>query len=205
MAKEVHSVMSERISLRGNAKGTVLLPAVKSLRFYPGGRESVPPPLKPYVEKRILAANWYPEEDYVALLAALAPVLERNRSQIGSWPAGVSVWEFIGRSAAEQYATGTYKSLFRQGDVQGSLKNFRSFWELRHDTGQTDLVISPEGTAAYLDIAGYAVVNKNHCKVIEGSIWGFLYHGGATADRISIRKSLCRADGDALCRWELGW
>jgi hypothetical protein len=41
--------------------------------------------------------------------------------------------------------------------------------------------------------------------VIEGSIWGFLFFGGAAADRIQIRKALCKADGAALCRWEIAW
>lgn len=190
----------------GKAKGTVVVAAVKALRHYPGGREVTPEPLQPYLgSRRVLASQWYPEEDYIALLAALAPILEKNRAQVKDWPATISVWEFIGRSAVRDYYEGAYRTLFKEGDVVASLRNFRSFWGLRHDTGQARVTLGEEGSKAVLELDGYSVVSSNHCKVIEGSIWGFLFYGGADPARIKIRKLLCTSQGAPVCRWELSW
>lgn len=189
---------------QGNVKGTVLVQVVKALRAYPDGRDAVPPGLRDYVEKRILAANWYPEEDYIALLGVLAPFVEHDR-RITDWPRGVSYMEYIGRSAVATYAQGPYKALFRGDDVVRALRNFRSFWELRHDTGTARVLVGKDQRSAVLELEGCAVRSKDYCEMLRGSIWGFLSHGGADPERIEVRKDACTAEGDPLCRWKLSW
>ena len=56
-----------------NAKGTLVVQAVRALRSNPDrARELLPPSLHSYLSERILVTQWYPEEEYYKLVKAVA-------------------------------------------------------------------------------------------------------------------------------------
>ncbi len=179
----------------GKIKGTVLIQIIKFLRSRKErGREATPKYLHHYLESRILAANWYPENDYLELLRATA--------SLADFGPDIDCWEELGRFAARSYIDDAYQILIRKGDAAGTLKNFGLLWELRHDTGKAEVTSLLPGTAL-IKIRDYVLVDENLCRAIQGTILGMLE--AAEIKEIQITKGLCRARGDELCAWQIQW
>ena len=179
----------------GKIKGTVLIQVIKFLRSRrEAGRRAVPERLHHYLETRILAANWYPEEDYLELLRATASLFDPGPD--------IDRWEILGRIAARSYIDEAYQILIRKGDAAGTLKNFALLWELRHDTGKAEVTSLLPGTAL-IKIRDYVLVAEEICRAIQGTILGMLE--AAAIEEVQITKGLCRARGDELCAWQIQW
>jgi hypothetical protein len=179
----------------GKIKGTVLITVIKFLRSRKEeGKKATPERLHHYLESRILAANWYPEDDYLELLRATASLFDPGPD--------IDAWEELGRFAARSYIDEAYQILIREGDAAGTLKNFGLLWELRHDTGKAEITSLLPGSAL-VKIRDYVLVDEELCRAIQGTILGMLQ--AARIEGIQITKGLCRARGDELCAWQIQW
>jgi hypothetical protein len=177
-------------------KGTIMIEVVKFLRSRKDeARRLIPERLHHYLQGRLLATSWHPEEDYLELMHAVVKLFSRSDMS-------VSVWEEVARLSSPAYFTSTYKAVVLQGLPARSLPNFESFWRLRHDTGQANVVLEGDH-GARIELRDYALVGEESCLLIQGTIWGLLDHSGA--EEIDLQHSLCRARGDALCEWRASW
>lgn len=178
----------------GKVKGTILVKVIKSLRSQrEQAKKVLPEKLHHYLDERVLATAWFEEEDYLELMRALSKLLPDP---------GIPVWEFMGRESAREDFEDLYKSLVRENDPAATLKGFETLWDLRHDTGQVEIILEGPGKAR-IDLTDYALVSREICQSIQGHLWGTLHRGGA--EEIELRKALCRARGDDQCRWEARW
>lgn len=176
---------------------------VKALRFYRSESEkALPSALRGYLDRRILPASWYDEEESFELLRALGKVLAGRREKLEDWPEGLDVWEFLGYSGCQNYYEGAYRSLLRSGDPGGTLRNYDKLWKLRHDTGHVGVEIQSASSAA-VELRDYVIVCRELCGTVSGTIRGVLEFAGATG--IEIGKRSCRVDGHSACRWQATW
>lgn len=192
----------------GNAKGTMLIGVVKSIKALPGSsaiQSGLPERLQAYFKTRILPSRWYPEQDYVALLDVLASLMQKNRQSIPDWPGDMGAWERIGLGSAQEFSNGPYRALFGRDSVLSSLQHFCSLWKLRHDTGELEVEPGADRLSATLTLCDYAVVSKNHCEIIEGSIIGFLSYTQSQECKPQVRKLQCTSRGDSCCTWRVRW
>jgi hypothetical protein len=173
-----------------NAKGTVLIEAVKSLLPY---RERALPllgeKLGHYLSDRIVLASWYPVEDYTGLLRVLARVAPTGR---------VSACEKMGREAARSHMAGTYSRLAKSADRKASFTLTSSMY----DTGEMKVVEREPGRAV-VEMVGFAKPSREICETFTGyqaermTLIGF--------EDVVVRHSRCRASGSTNCLWELSW
>jgi heme-NO-binding protein len=170
-------------------KGTAVVQCVKALRSMPPEvtRAKLPPHLHRYLEERILVSNWYPEEDYLALVTALSELLPSSNGD---------TWELFGRIAAQHDLTTVYRSTVRQRTLMGMLKAVRDLFHMYHDTGRIE--ISGDETCAQMDTFEYASISAGHCRFITSYIREQLRMSLGRA--IEVRETLCRAAGDDRCR-----
>jgi hypothetical protein len=102
-------------------KGSVFIPTVKFLRSHRDhSRALLSPHLHKYLEQRILAASWYPEADFVALLDVLVsmayqPFIQRGaRRVVESFDA---LWHL-------QHDTGRWEMVLGDGSADARLFEF---------------------------------------------------------------------------------
>jgi hypothetical protein len=183
----------------GKIKGTIVIEVVKYLRSRKdAARSLVPPALHHYLEGRILSTSWHPEADYLELMRAVIKL----RGSADALP-GVSPWEASARASNAAYFEGPYKSLVRKGDPGRSLvSSLGPLWRLRHDTGEFEIELQGE-KAARLELRDYALVAREACELVQGTLWGLLDYSGAK--NIQLTHSRCRARGDSVCEWQASW
>src|SRR5262245_28111551 len=108
-------------------KGAHVLNAVKTLRK---NRERalavLPPHLHKYLEQRILPSSWYPLEDQLELLRAIASFMAATPDP----------WITIGRATAQMDLTGIYRNHVRADDPEQTLAAGAAIWRSTHDTGE---------------------------------------------------------------------
>jgi hypothetical protein len=184
---------------RGRVKGTIMIEVVKYLRSRKEeARPLLPLHLKPYLNTRILATSWHPEQDYLDLMHVLIALRPRSTEDAGLGP-----WEAAARvSTANFFAEGPYKSMVRKGEPGRTLASLDALWRLRHDTGRFQ-VESTGPNQARLELRDYAVEPGDSCSLVQGTIWGFLYY--SEGKNIAIEHTKCRARGDAACEWQASW
>ncbi len=178
----------------GKAKGTTLINAVKALRLKKDeARAALPERLHGYLEERILVSSWYPEEDLLAILRALAKVMPSP---------GMDIYEFMGRILARTDLGGVYALLLRKGDPAATLRRTAITWEHYHDTGKEVVVESGDNHAA-IEISGYDSPSRETC----GSVKGYIHEKVAMAGGKEIRvvHNKCVLDGVSACRFEVTW
>ncbi len=175
-------------------KGASVLSSVKWLRKHrEAALKELPPRLHYYLDDRIQIASWYPEEDLIELIRALARVL----------PVGVGkVYEQMGRLSARDQLAGVYHHLLEGGDVLSLPRRGLVLWQTQHDTGRLKLTIEGPGSAR-IEIVDYALPTREMC----GILTGYTAEMFEMADLKSpaIRKTSCRVDGDASCIWQCSW
>jgi uncharacterized protein (TIGR02265 family) len=182
----------------GKVKGTIVIEVVKYLRSRKEqARPLVPAHLQHYLDSRILATSWHPEGDYLELMR----VVVKLRPTTGAEP-GVSLWEDAARDSSAAYFEGPYKALIRKGDPGRTLTSLPALWRLRHDTGEFDVELQGPGKAR-LELHDYALVAREACELVQGTLWGLLHHSGA--NRIEFAHTQCRARGNTTCEWQVGW
>ena len=122
------------------AKGASLLSAVKWLR---GNRDqalaALAPNLHHYLDDRIQVASWYPEQDLIELIRALARILPAG---------GGDVYEQMGRFSARDQLAGVYRHLLEGGDVLSLPRRGLVLWQSQHDSGRLAVAMDARGFAA---------------------------------------------------------
>lgn len=176
------------------AKGTIVLPSVRFLRTRKEeARKVLPERFHHYLEERIQTAQWYPEEDFVALLRATAELLP------GSGPA---LFEQLGRATAAEHLAGVYQHLVIQGgDALALARRSFALWSSMHDTGRMRAIEAGPTGATFL-LESYASPSAEMCATVTGYFDEALRLAGLAA---TIRKRACVLDGDPHCAWAATW
>jgi len=176
------------------AKGASLLSAVKWLRkSREAALAALPPRMHHYLEDRIQVAFWYPEEDLVELVRALARIL----------PVGMGrIYEQMGRLSARDQLTGVYRHLLEGGDVLSLPRRGLALWQSQHDTGRLKLTLDGPG-AARIELADYALPSREMCEILLGYTTEMFVMAEVPAP--AVRKTACRLDGAPSCSWQCSW
>jgi len=178
----------------GKVKGISLINAVKVLRMKKDeARKLLPERLHGYLEKRILVSSWYPEEDLLAIMRALAKLTPDP---------GMDIYEFMGRILARSDLGGVYALLLREGDPATTLRRTAITWEHYHDTGKEVLVESGDNHAA-IEISDYDTPSRESCGTIKGWIHELVVMAGGKD--ICVVHKKCVLDGAKACRFEVTW
>ncbi len=178
----------------GKAKGIAIINAIKALRsMKDAARKALPEHLHRYLEERIMISSWYPEEDFLALLRALAKVMPDP---------GMDPFEFMGRVSARADLGGVYAHLIRQGDPAATLRRTAITWGLYHDTGKQEVVASGDGYVV-TEISGYVLPSRESCGTVKG--WNAELAVMAGGKNVKAVHKECVLDGAKACRFEVTW
>jgi len=176
------------------AKGASLLSAVKWLR---GNRDqalaALAPNLHHYLDDRIQVASWYPEQDLIELIRALARILPAG---------GGDVYEQMGRFSARDQLAGVYRHLLEGGDVLSLPRRGLVLWQSQHDSGRLAVAMDGPGSAR-IEVSDYALPTREMC----GILLGYTAEMFVMAELKSpvVRKTACRLDGAPRCSWQCTW
>jgi hypothetical protein len=178
----------------GKAKGTTLINAVKVLRSdKDAARAALPEHLHKYLENRILPFSWYPEEDVLAILRALAKLIPNPE---------MDIYEFMGRTLARTDLEGVYAHLLHPGDPRSSLHETAIIWGLYHDTGR-EVVVDSGDNSVVTEISGYKHPSRETCRVVAG--WNAELAVMAGGKNVKAVHKECVLDGAKACRFEVSW
>ena len=148
--------------------------------------------LWPYLETQVLVSGWYPDEDFMALLQAMARLVPE--------PEGMDVWEWIGRFGAKTDMQDIHALLVKKGDVEETLQRFPRMWGLYHDSG--DVHVDTRAGQARLDIRHPLIAYPEFCRLQTGHLAELITIAGAKAPRVrTVQRSPSRL---AAC-WSLSW
>jgi hypothetical protein len=172
-------------------KGTAYIPTVKFLRSRKEqARALLAPELHRYLQERILASSWYPEDDLLALLRVLVRMMPGEARQ---------AWESIGERAAEAHFAGPFE-VFIRGGPRHVVESFEALWQLQHDSGRWTVSLvagEPRGEAHIYD---FAVGMPEYGPLMTGYARRVLLMAGAR----SAHCELLTADA-ATATWRLSW
>lgn len=174
-------------------KGTNLIDMIKFLRSQREvARRLLAPDLHRYLDERLNVAAWYPEEDLVGLVQALARLLPTS---------GGDPLVQIGRLNARMHLQGTYAHLL--ADARPSTLPVRAvaLWKTMHDTGDFQLRVDADSAEARL--AGYGHPTLEMCTML-GAYLLELFALAGVADAKGEEVACCRR-GASACRWRIGW
>lgn len=175
----------------GKAKGSTLVGLVKALR-----RERqravrlLPAHLHHYLDTRVVSSQWYPEEDFAALMRACASLLPDPDDR---------VFERMGEVSARTHLEGIYADV-----ASNRIPGVRTqvLWRAQHDTGDLVLV-SHSGSSARYELTGWDHASPEFCRLMSGYLAEAHRLRGA-AD-VTIEHVACRADGAPSCVWISRW
>jgi hypothetical protein len=175
----------------GKAKGSTLVGLVKALR-----RERqralglLPGHLHHYLDTRVVSSQWYPEEDFAALMRACAKLVPGPESR---------VFEFMGELSARTHLEGIYADV-----ASNRIPGVRTqvLWKAQHDTGDLVLV-SHSGSTARYELTGWDHASPEFCRLMNGYLAEAHRLRGA-AD-VAIEHVECRAAGARSCVWVCRW
>jgi hypothetical protein len=174
-------------------KGTLLLSTIKALRAAPEDvRAGVPPELSRYLTERVLVSNWYPTEDWKALLRILVAHFGGTRE----------TWVHVGLIGAQALLSTVYQGLVRKGNARATLSGLHEFCRLHHDSGRTEVTFTGPGSAR-IELSDWAPACEELCAANEGYVRGAFQ---LAMDRdLTLKKVLCVCRGDDRCAWEVEW
>ena len=175
----------------GNAKGTILIEAVKVLLPH---RERalaalLPPKLVAYLDQRIVLASWYPLEDYAELLKTVMRVVVGGR---------VNPCEKMGRDAARAHMEGTYSRFNKSADRKAAFT-----LDVVHVRHRRDARGRARAGRAVMELLNFALPTREICDTFTGyqfermTLLGF--------EDITVKHTKCRVIGSPSCMWELTW
>lgn len=175
------------------AKGTTLIGLVKFLRAQRERALAVlPVPLHHYLEERIHASSWYPEEDLLALVRGMLALLP------GSRPKNL---EMMGAAIARDHMEGVYEHL-RSESASALPRRTAALWGSQHDTGAPSVTIEEPGRARY-EIQGYGHPSAEMCAIVQSYFVEALRCAG-WAD-VKAAKLECVHEGGKTCAWVVTW
>lgn len=172
-------------------KGTTLIGLVRFLRRHRDeAGPTLPPRLLHYLDERVHAASWYPEQDLLELARCVAPM----------FPAAVAdPFETMGRISARDHLEGTYGHLFEGTDDPLAIPA-RAFalWASMHDSGRLETTVEPPA-AVRVELLEFALPSREMCGIVTGYLAETLRLVGFAAPRAD--KLSCRLDGAPRCGW----
>jgi hypothetical protein len=177
-----------------SAKGASLVGAVKWLRRdRAAALRALPARLHGYLEKRIQLSAWYPEEDLLELIRAVARTLPAS---------GSDLYEQMGRFSAREQLSGVYRHLLEGGDQFSLPRRGLVLWQSQHDSGRLGMTIEAPGSAR-IEVVDYALPSREMCGVLRG----YTAEMFAMADLkgLGVEESTCRLDGADRCSWRVRW
>jgi len=178
----------------GKIKGIAVINAIKVLRGNKdAARKALPVHLHRYLEERLMVSSWYPEEDHLAIIRALAKVIPDP---------GMDRFEFMGRISARADLGGVYAHLIREGDPAATLRRTTITWGLYHDTGKQEVVESGDNYIV-TEISGFETPSRESCGTVKG--WNAELAVMAGGKNVMAVHKECVLDGASACRFEVTW
>lgn len=177
-------------------KGTNVVHCVKALRRQrERARAVLPESLHSYLDARIQESAWYPEEELLGLMRAVARLLEG---------AGPRVYEEMGRQTALAHmeGDGIYKHLLADGDPMALARRALAIWASLHDTGRFRLEVEGPGRAR-IELSEFGYPSTELCRVTTGYMNEVFRLSGL--EEPQVRKSGCVVTGEPLCTWDCSW
>ncbi len=172
-----------------NIKGTGMAGIIKLMRsMHLAAEPLLSPSAAALLTKRILAGSWYPEKDFLELVAVLV--------RLGK---GLS-WERLGRAAAETDLNTVYRSLVKKGDLDVTLARAEVVWRNYHDTGRIE-ASRVGANIARIQVTGYAMISAEMCQLNTGFFSGLVAASGVTVG--AVTKPSCTAKKDRACIWDI--
>ena len=178
---------------RPQTKGTNLIDMVKFLRSQrDAARRLLPEALHRYLDSRLDVGAWYPEEDMIGLVQALARLLPRS---------GEDPLVQIGRLNARMHLQGTYAHLLKDARPTTLPVRAVALWKTMHDTGEFRLAVD-EGSA-HARLSGYGHPSAEMCAMLGGYLLQLFVLAGARDVKVD-ESTCCRRGADACC-WRIEW
>jgi hypothetical protein len=178
---------------KAQTKGTNLIDMVKFLRTQ---REAalrlLPERLHPYLEKRLNVAAWYPEEDMIGLVQALAELIPGSRED---------ALVQIGRLNARMHLSGAYAHLLSDMRPDGLPVRAVALWQTMHDTGDFKLAVADEEAEARL--SGYGHPTAEMCTMLGAYLLELFCLAGVRDAK--VEEVACCRRGARECRWRIAW
>jgi hypothetical protein len=188
----MHVLPAPKCARMAKVKGAHVINAVKVLR---GHRERalaiLPPPLHRYLDERILPSSWYPFEEHIELLRAIAAVL-----------GGGAPWVLMGRGTARMDLSGIYKGYLKSGDVPRTLQAMSAMWKSAHDTGDLSVTVVDQSHAT-ARLRGFAPRSLEICGIATGYLIESVYMAINRDPKVTHPE--CRVRGSAECAWSVDW
>jgi predicted hydrocarbon binding protein len=178
---------------RAQTKGTNLIDMVKFLRSKRDeARALLPERLHHYLEQQLNVAAWYPEEDLIALVRALARLLPGSKED---------ALARIGRLNARMHLQGTYAHLLE--GVEPAMLPIRAvaLWKTMHDTGEFRLAV--EADHAEAGLARFGHPSAEMCTML-GAYLSELFELAGVRDA-KVEEVACCRRGSRDCRWRIEW
>ena len=196
--------MNGHVHVKGSALGGPVA-ALKPL--FAKNAELIPAPLRHYRSEEVVVGNWYPFDDYVALLKILASTIDASKVK-------GDVWRSFGIIGARRDLQGSQDNLPKeQRAQQGAVYSGK----LQGVTGLASLVRRGLHLRELYYSRGYYKVKRlAERKLLVtlhdfpasaelcGVSTGYLIEVFRTAKVATwVERVSCRGNGDAECRWEL--
>jgi hypothetical protein len=177
----------------GRIKGTSFLHLVRMLRSQRArAMEVLPVALHHYLQERILAGSWYPDEDVLGVMRAFFQV-------VGG---GEQAWERAGEVLARNDLNGVYSNVVRPGaSVEQVVKHVSVLWSNYHDTGSEKASFA--AGKCTIEIKDASMRSADYCRLIGGYNAAVIQVAGGRVLR--MKKVSCTAEGNPTCIWEYDW
>jgi hypothetical protein len=174
-------------------KGAAIVDSVRYLRRHKQeARSLLPPALHHYLSKRVLLASWYPEEDLVPLVRAMAHIQGEPED---------AFFEKAGRLAAYAHAQGVYRHLV-DGARDSLARRAFVLWTSQHDTGSMEMAAELASEVRVV-VRDFAAPSREFCGINAGYIAATFEIGGC--EQVRVQKESCCVDGDSECAWMVRW
>lgn len=176
-------------------KGIALVNAVKALRVHRmAAMRVLPAELHNYLTTRILVTEWFPAQDLIELLRALAKIRPDP---------GYDVWEFFGRQGVKDDFESVYAALVKQGDPARTLELYPLTWSLYHDGGVCEVEFEA-GNRAQIEIDDELTRIDEFCRLQTGHFTQLLLQAGALDAAVKCsRVGDSRQPAQWLARWAI--
>ncbi len=175
-------------------KGAAVVDSVRFLRRHKdAARKLLPPSLHHYLAERILVASWYPEEDLVPLVRAMARILGEPEQ---------AFFEKAGRLSARAHAQGVYRHLVRSGERESLARRALVLWSSQHDTGSMQMLSEEPGRVRVV-LRDFALPSREFCAINGGYVGATFEISGCL--EVRVQKLSCCVDGAAECTWHVTW
>lgn len=141
----------------------------------------------------VIAVGWYPATLHLELLRAIDAELDQKR--------GILVQRAAAYGAEFDF-TRIHRILFRLANPGFLLERVEDIWSRFYDSGHWS-VVRPSSTSTQATLADFGVVDSMYCSYL-GAYFVRLFDLVGARDT-KLAHSVCRARGDATCRYDGSW